>query len=102
MYRFLDKRFWIKPSWQFGLREFAFEHIGLSRNYDMGRVKNKLQPAIDELSQTTKERAAFIEPMSPDKRYVKVGKGQWVIKFERKAEPSLPVDIPLLQPQEPQ
>lgn len=102
MYRFLDKRFWVKSCWEFDLKEFALEHIGLSRKYDLGQIKNKLQPAIDELSQSTKERAAFIEPAGPEGRYVKVRKGQWLIKFVRKTEPPLSVDVPLLDLQEPQ
>ncbi len=101
MYRFLDKRFWVKPRWEFDLKDFAFEHIGLSRKYDVGQIKKKLEPAIDELSRATKERAAFIEPMSTEERYVKVGKGQWLIIVERKAEPSLPADVPLANPKEP-
>jgi hypothetical protein len=102
MYRFLDKRFWVKPCWEFDLKNFAFEHIGLSRKYDVGQLKNKLSPAIEELSQATRGRAAFIEPMSPEKRYTKIGKGQWLIRFERKAGLSLPTDVPLEKPQTPQ
>jgi hypothetical protein len=102
MYRFLDKRFWVKPRWEFDLKDFAFEHIGLSRKYDVGQIKNKLQPAIDELSRATKERAAFIEPMSTEERYVKVGKGRWTIKFERKATSSLPADVSRPVPEAPQ
>ena len=49
MYRFLDKRFYHKSRWEFDLVEFAFEHIGLSRNYDTGQLKRRLQAAITEL-----------------------------------------------------
>ncbi|WP_165074860.1 replication initiator protein A [Paludisphaera rhizosphaerae] len=101
MYRFLDKRFWVKPCWEFDLKDFAFEHIGLSRKYNVGQIKNKLLPAIEELSHATKERAAFIEPMGLEERYAKVGKGQWLIRFERKVGASLPADVPLENPQEP-
>src|SRR3954447_25156211 len=92
MYRFLDKRFWIKDRWEFDLKEFAFQHIGLSGKYNVAQIKNKLQPALEELSQSTDERAAFIEPREPGERYVKVGKGRWLIKLTRKADPSLPLD----------
>lgn len=102
MYRFLDKRFWVRPRWEFDLKDFAFEHIGLSRKYDVGQIKNKLQPAIEELSQATKQRAAFIEPMGPEERYVKVGKGQWLITFVRNEGPCIPGDGPLAEPREPQ
>ncbi|MFO0890927.1 MAG: replication initiator protein A [Isosphaeraceae bacterium] len=102
MYRFLDKRFWLKDSWEFDLKEFAFEHIGLSRKYNVAQIKNKLQPALDELSQSTKQRAAFIDSMKADDRYVKVGTGHWLIKFTRKSEAPLPLDIPLPEPSQPQ
>ena len=49
MYRFLDKRFYHKSRWEFDLTEFACEHIGVSRNYDTGQLKRRLQPAIEEL-----------------------------------------------------
>jgi hypothetical protein len=88
MYRFLDKRFWVKDRWEFNLKEFAFEHIGLSRKYNVAQVKNKLQPAIDELSQDTKERAAFLEVMDPKARYIKLSKGEWLILLSRKTTPS--------------
>ena len=99
MYRFLDKRFWLKSHWEFDLKEFAFEHIGLSRKYDVAQIKNKLRPAIDELTQSTKERVAFLEPMSPEERYEKIGKGRWLVKFKRKAEAPLPFDMPAPEPQ---
>lgn len=99
VYRFLDKRFWVRPRWEFDLKEFAFEHIGLSRKYNVAQIRNKLQPAIDELTQATKERAAFLEEMSPEDRYVKIGKGQWLIILARKPETSRPAHIPLLEPQ---
>lgn len=98
MYRFLDKRFWVKDRWEFNLKEFAFEHIGLSRNYNVAQIKNKLQPALDELSQDVKERAAFLEPMDPKIRYVKVSKGEWLILLSRKRKPSQAADEVAHQP----
>lgn len=88
MYRFLDKRFWVKDRWEFDLKDFAFEHIGLSRAYNVAQIKNKLQPAIDELTGETEERAAFLVPMDQSDRYVKIGKGRWVIIMARKTGPS--------------
>jgi Replication initiator protein A len=73
MYRFLDKRFHHRRRLEFNLKEFAFEHIGLSRSYtDSGKLKEKLQPAIDELTE-----AGFLEPMSREDRYTKTGPGEW-------------------------
>ena len=33
LYRFLDKRFYLRPVWTYDLRELAHEHVGLSRRY---------------------------------------------------------------------
>ena len=77
LYRFLSKRMYHRPDWTFDLRDLAFEHIGLSRNYDgnAGKIKEKLQPALDEL-----EAAGFLEPMGKDDRYQKNGK-EWTIRL---------------------
>ena len=83
IYRFLDKRFFHKRTWEFDLREFAIEHIGLSRSYsDNGKLKEKLKPAIDELTEL-----GFLDPMPAKDRYVKVGRSRWKIKFVRRADP---------------
>jgi hypothetical protein len=74
MLRFLDKRFYLKDRWVFDLEEFAFEHIGLSRRYDAGQVKAKLQPAIEEL-----EDHGFLERLGRDDRYSKVRTGKWEV-----------------------
>jgi Replication initiator protein A len=75
MYRFLDKRFYHKPSWDFDLKEFAFEHIGLSRSYDdNGKIKEKLRPAIEELT-----AVGFLEALPESARYLKNGRGSWKV-----------------------
>lgn len=79
MYRFLDKRFYHKPRWEFDLAEFACEHIGLSRNYDTGQLKRRLKSAIAEL-----EQVGFLEVLSPSQRYLKIARGHWRIVFVRK------------------
>jgi hypothetical protein len=81
MYRFLDKRFYTRRDWTFDVREFAFGHIGLSRNYTAAKIKEKLQPAIEEL-----EAIGFIEKADPDERYTKVGRGEWKITLKRLEE----------------
>jgi hypothetical protein len=81
MYRFLDKRFHRGSTQKFNLSQLAFEKIGLSRSYtDSGKLKEKLQPAIDELTE-----AGFLEPMSRTERYTKVGRGEWSVTFIRRA-----------------
>jgi hypothetical protein len=49
LYRFLDKRFFHRDRWEFDLKEFAWEHAGISRGYDVADLKRKLRPAIAEL-----------------------------------------------------
>lgn len=90
MYRFLDKRFFHKMRWEFDLKEFACNHIGLSRNYDTGQLKRRLQPAIAEL-----EAVGFLEPMPVSQRYVKISRGEWRIICIRKALPQ--IDAPSQQ-----
>ena len=81
MYRFLDKRFHRGSTQKFNLSQFAFEKIGLSRSYsDSGKLKEKLQPAIDELTE-----AGFLEPMSREERYAKLGRAEWSVTFIRRA-----------------
>jgi hypothetical protein len=82
LYRFLDKRFYLRPDWTFDLPELAFEHVGMSRNYAVRNIKQKLQPALDEL-----EAIGFLEPMTPAARYSKAGRGEWNIRVVRKLPP---------------
>ena len=82
MYRFLDKRFYARREWTFDLRAFAFGHIGLSQNYTAAKIKEKLQPAIDEL-----ETIGFIDKMGRDERYEKVARGEWKITLAQGEAP---------------
>lgn len=74
IYRFLDKRFYHRDSLRFKLKDFAFEHIGLSRNYHNGEIKRRLIPALEEL-----ERAQFLQPLSPTERFANISRGEWEI-----------------------
>lgn len=84
MFRFLDKRFYHKSRWEFDLTEFACEHIGVSRNYDTGQLKRRLQPAIKEL-----EAVGFLEALPTAQRFVKISRGQWKIIVVRKSDPEI-------------
>jgi hypothetical protein len=80
LYRFLDKRFYLRNHLTFDLRELAHERVGLSRTYgDAGRLKAKLKPALEEL-----EGIGFLEPMAAADRYSKAGRGAWNIRLVRK------------------
>ena len=87
MYRFLDKRFHHKADWTFGLKEFAHEHIGLSRHYEgPAHLKRNLMPAIAEL-----ESVGFLEPLPDNQRFMKNGK-DWKVRLIQKGGivPALP------------
>jgi plasmid replication initiation protein len=88
LYRFLDKRFYKRPSWVFDLPEIAFERVGLSRKYahNVAKIREKLQPAIDEL-----EQKGFLESLGRDERYFKA-KGTWKIRLDKRiARPGLAI-----------
>ena len=86
LYRFLDKRFYKKPSWSFDVRTLACEHIGMTRNYETWRLKQKLRPAIDELTET-----GFLKELEPSKRFTKTGTGEWAVHFQRDGAARLPL-----------
>ncbi|MBI1213742.1 MAG: replication initiator protein A [Alphaproteobacteria bacterium] len=76
MFRFLDKRFYHKARWEFDLRVFACEHVGLSKNYSNSELKRKLLPAVREL-----EHRGFLERLSDSDRFVQVRVGEWKVVF---------------------
>ena len=78
LYRFLDKRFFHRPRYEFNLKELCWEHVGLSRNYDATDLKRKLRPGILEL-----ELAGFLEPLSDAERFRKVSCGDWRVVFAK-------------------
>jgi hypothetical protein len=77
LYRFLSKRMYFGPDLKFDLHDLAFAHVGLSDNYsgNAGKIKEKLRPALEEL-----EAVGFLEPMSKEERYRKIGK-RWEIRL---------------------
>lgn len=79
MYRFLDKRFYRRREVILKLSRFAREHIGLSRCYDAGQLKRRLNLAIDELV-----NIGFLEPMDNESRYRRIQRGQWEVVFRKK------------------
>ena len=78
LYRFLDKRFYKRAEWTFDLRTLACEHVGLSRNYPSWKIKQKLQPALEELV-----GVEFLEEMPDEERYSPVCRGEWKITLRR-------------------
>ena len=94
LYRFLDKRFYLRPDWTFDLPELAHERVGLSRNYAVRNIKQKLQPALEEL-----EAIGFLAPMSPADRYSKTGRGAWNIRLVRKLPAPAEAKPPEIEPE---
>lgn len=74
-FRFLDKRFYHSTHWEFDLRVFACEKLGLSRSYDTGQLKERLQLAFDEL-----QEIGFIKPVS----YRKSKPKHWTVSVSKK------------------
>ncbi len=97
LYRFLDKRFYVRRDLTFDLRELAHERIGMSRKYAPWKIKQELQPALDEL-----EEVGFLEPMTAAERYSKAGRGAWNMRVVRKL-PALaeakPAETPPAEPE---
>lgn len=78
LYRFLDKHFYHRARLEYDLLTLAFEKVGLSRDYEPWKVKQKLAPAIAEL-----EARGYLQRLSPKERYLAAGKGKWRAVFER-------------------
>ena len=83
IYRYIDKHFYFSSTLKLNLQRFAFEHIGLSRSYDVAQIKRRLQPAIEEL-----ETVGELKPMSKDERFRRPTAGNWQVVFEAAAKPS--------------
>jgi hypothetical protein len=99
LYRFLDKHFYDKKILTYDLKELAIGHVGLSANYTIPRIKEKLAPCLKEL-----EGIGFIEVATKEERYTKTGHGQWEITFKRQAGEQRPLfeivpepELPLAQ-----
>jgi hypothetical protein len=86
LYRFLDKRFYLRDDWSFDLRRLACGHVGLSPNYAIGNIKQKLRPAVEEL-----EAVGFLKAIPYGERFNKAGRGEWRIHLAHKRT-STPVD----------
>lgn len=94
LYRFLGKRFYLQDEWAFDLNEIAFDRVGLSRSYEgnAGKIKEKLQPALEEL-----EAIGFLHPLRRDERYNRIDRGQWTIRLVRHS-PALAAPLPAAAP----
>jgi hypothetical protein len=66
----------------------------MSRKYAPWKIKQELQPALDEL-----EGIGLLEPMTAAERYSKVGRGQWNIRLVRKLPAPAEAKPPEIEPE---
>lgn len=83
LYRFLDKRFYHSGSIEVDLKDLAFNRIGLSNEYNVAQIKRTLMRGVSEL-----EAKWGLKALKPEDRFVKKGKGDWIVHFERRMRPS--------------
>ena len=83
MYRFLDKRFYLSPTVELDLREFAFGHLGVTVTPNVAELKRRIAPAIAEL-----ESVGFLEPAPAADRFLKVKRGIWRVRFRKAGSPA--------------
>lgn len=76
MFRFLDKRFYLRKHWEFDLRVFCCEHVGLARTNSNSELKRLLAAPVREL-----EARGFLEPCDPAGRFKEVRRGEWAVAF---------------------
>ena len=98
LYRLLDKRFYRRHRVAFDLIELAINKLGIAQTYQIGNIKQRLQPAIEEL-----ENVGFIKAQPKEKRYQKHGVGAWDIIFEKALpdSPTLAADGLAQEPDQP-
>lgn len=78
VFRFLDKRFHFRSKLEFGLREFACEHIGMSKDCPNAEIRRRLKPGLEEL-----EKAGFLAEAPETERFTREAWGQWKVHFKR-------------------
>ena len=87
LYRFLDKRFYHRRTLEIGLNELAMNKIRISDDYNTAQIKRVLQRGISEL-----ESKWDLKAMKIEERFVKRGRGDWVVRFERSSRtPRVPI-----------
>jgi hypothetical protein len=80
LYRLLDKRFFHDQCVTFDLHDLALRKLRLSPNYNTAQIKRALAKGIGQL-----ESCWALRTLPPEQRYVKQGRGQWQVVFQRKS-----------------
>lgn len=81
LYRFLGKRFYFGDTCNFELRNLACEHMGLSKSHSNSKLKERLGPAIDELTSR-----GFLAPLHAATQFKRVRRGEWRVYFAKRAK----------------
>ena len=87
LYRFLDKRFYHGNRFEIDLRELAVQKVRLSDQYNVAQMKRALMKGIAELEERWELRR-----LEEGRRFLKQGKGNWKVVFERKPQRSRVLD----------
>jgi len=83
LYRLLDKRFYHANELTMDLHQLAFRKIRLSDRYNTAQIKRALASGIKEL-----ESMWDLRPLPASRRFVKRGRGQWEVVFQRRKSPT--------------
>lgn len=78
MYRFLNRHLAGHTFFEMNLHAFA-THVGLSETRHVGKIKDRLRNGLQELESVE----GFIRPLPIHERCKKLGRGHWIIRFER-------------------
>lgn len=83
LYRLLDKRFYHASELTIDLKKLAFGKVRVSERYNTAQIKRALAHGIREL-----EALWDLQPLPMERRFVKRGRGQWEVVFQRRRPPS--------------
>ncbi len=83
LYRLLDKRFYHADQVTLDLHQLAFRKIRMSDRYNTAQIKRALASGIQEL-----ETLWELRPLPTHRRFVKRGRGQWEVIFQRRQAPA--------------
>ncbi len=79
LYRLLDKRFFHGDEVVLDMHQLALRKIRLSDRYNTAQIKRALLVGIREL-----EALWDLRPLPDERRFVKQGRGQWEVVFQRR------------------
>lgn len=91
LYRYLDKHFHPprKTRISMDLRRLAYQHIGVSPNIELDKVRKRyIGPAAEEL-----EQFGYLRSCPHDKRFSRLARGSWEAQFELAVAQRVPAAV---------